>query len=193
MTNHITRRIVRLAGCFVVVAWLVSSAATADAGTVVSSFKSEGAFAHFDTYDDCSYMYVSVSRGGTASAPETYLYYDVYNYCTWEYSSGWGRIPNSSFTVSTKRSKLKIDPASSAEMYTYGAVGSIELTWTPDNSIRWKEDGRWESITPTQRVRSRGKSESSAASVVGRMFSLSVQTESARVGKNRGKYTEVIR
>jgi hypothetical protein len=194
MTSHTIRRVVRLALCSAVVASLMGSSAAALAGTVVSSFKGQGVFASADgQLDGCVWFWLSVNRGGAASAPETYLQYGTYDSCTGESSYGYGRIPNNQFVVSGKRSKLKVNPTASPEMYTEGRTGLIELTWTADQSVRWTWDGRSESITPTQRTRSRGKSDSSAASVVGTMLSLALNTKSASVGKNRDMFIEVVR
>ena len=194
MTAHV-RRLRTVHGVrFVLTALLAAWSTTAMAGTVVSSFKSKGAFASMSAqYDGCTWMYVSVSRGGPVEAPETYLYYSTYNNCTGESSWGSGRIPNRDFTVSGKRSKLNTDPLASADMVTSGHAGRIVLTWTADQGIRWSWDGRSESITPTQRVRSRGRSESSAASVAGTLLSFAIQTPSGQVGQNRDLYVEVVR
>lgn len=192
MTAHARLRIAH--GVRFVLAALLFSSTTVMAGTVVSSFKSKGAFASMSAqYDDCTWMYLSVSRGGPVDAPETYLYYSVYNGCTGESSWGSGRIPNRDFTVSGKKSKLNTNPTAIPEMSTGGQAGRIALTWTADQGIRWSWDGRSESITPTQRVRSRGSYDSAAASVAGSLLSFAIQTPSGQTGKNRDMYIEVVR
>jgi hypothetical protein len=182
------------AACFILVAALFVSSASAFAATVVSSFRSKGNFASVGVeYDSCTWMSLWVARSDSSTAPTTYLSYYIYNGCTGESSWGDGHIRNSDFTVSGKKSRLNTDPAASPNMVTNGQVGRITLTWTADTSIRSSWDGRSESITPTQRVRSRGRSESSAASLVGTMFGVSVRSETASVGKNRDMFTEVLR
>jgi hypothetical protein len=195
MTAHARRYNKLHATCFVLLATMIASSPSAFAAGVVSSFRSKGAFASLDVqHDDCTWLNVSVSRGGPVAAPETYLSYSVYNTCTGESSWGYGRISNRAFTVSGKRSKLDTDPTTNPDMVTSGQAGRIALTWTADQNVRWSWDGRSESITPTQRIRSRGSYESSAASVVGNLLSFPVRTQSAgQVGKNRDMYTEVVR
>jgi hypothetical protein len=187
---HSSHRVLRIA---VVTAVLVSNA-SAFAASVVSSFRSRGAYASLEgSHDACTWYSMSVSRGGAVDAPETYLYYYSYNSCTNEWAYGSGRIANSDFTVSGKTSRLRTDPAASPDFYTTGETGRIDITWTEDRSVRSKWEGRYETITPTQRVRSRGKGESSAAKASGKMLSLSFRDRPSNVGKNTDTYLEVIR
>jgi hypothetical protein len=194
MAQHTILRSSHRALRIAVVATILLSTASAFAATVVSSFKAKGAFAYLDGSDgECTWYYMSVSRGGALNAPETYLYYYVYNGCTNEWAYGNGRIPNSSFTVSGRTSRLRTDPTASPEFYTLGQTGRIDLTWTEDRSIRSKWESRSETITPTQRFRNRGKGESSAATSAGKLLWLSLRDTPATVGRNTDVYIEVIR
>lgn len=183
--NFVTRALVLV---------LVAIAHATVASAEVSRFKSNGAFASASATDGgCLWADVYVSRGGPASAPETYLGYSLYDACVSEYVAyGYGPVANSALQVSGNRAQLLVDVGGDPAFVTVGAVGRIDFKWFADKTTSYHWDGRSDYRTPTQRIMQRGSSDSNPAAASGTLIIMTFESGSGSVGTNKDMIREVI-
>jgi hypothetical protein len=166
---------------------------TASAG-VVAKHRGNGAFANFYGSDTtgCRWIYLDVSRGGTQSAPQTWLYYDVYDACTGRTESfGSGLIPNSDLRVSQKSTVLTTTPSTNGQFYAEGAAGSIDITWTSDGAYTYTFSGHTRLEYSDRLVQSHGSWTYATAGAQGQLLSVAVSNVYAFMGSGRDRFVEV--
>jgi hypothetical protein len=165
---------------------------TASAG-VVAKHRGNGAFASVYGTDTsgCRWIYLDVSRGGTTAAPQTWLYYDVFDACNGQTESrGFGQIPNSDLKVSQKSTVLTTTPSSNGEFYAEGAAGSINITWTADGAFTSTYSGHSRVEYADRLVQSHGSWTYSSASAQGQLLSTTVSNVGS-IGSGRDRFLEV--
>jgi hypothetical protein len=161
----------------------------------VGKYKSNGAYANANGTDagGCRYFYISVARGGTTAAPETYLYYDIYDSCTGTWSWGNGTIPNAAFKSGNKTMTLNFTGSTSGGFYAEGESLAIALTFTRDSSFTntWSGHSRWEYYGHV--VHHHGSGTQHSAALSGSIDGSAVQAYWATTGTGRDRYIEFDR
>ena len=142
----------------------------------------------------CIGSYVYVSRTGTTAAPQTWMWYDVYDRCaSARIAFGYGLVANATFKVTNKSVTLVITPSNNANFTAEGVTGSIQLTLTADgvSSYRFSGHSRWEYLG--QVYQSHGSWISRSASVSGNVLGFEAATMSGSFGEGRDRYIEIDR
>jgi hypothetical protein len=157
------------------------------AGGPVSKFTNDGAYASVSGTDGCLYVYVYVSRGGAKSAPQTFLYYQLYDMCSnWqELANGSGTIPNSAFTVKPKGAVLSVTPKASPTFFTRGATGAVSLIFTSNGAYEETFTGHGSLSYADNTIRWHGSSSYRTASVSGTLMGWTFSQLSGQVGEGR--------
>jgi hypothetical protein len=166
---------------------------TVSAG-VVAKHRGNGAFANVFGPDasGCKWIYLDVGRGGTTAAPQTWLYYDVYDGCTGlTESRGWGAIPNSDLKVSQKSTVLTTTPSANSEFYAEGAAGSINITWKADGSYTYTFSGHSRVEYADRLMQSHGSWTNNTAAVEGQLLSVTVANIPGSIGSGRDRFLEI--
>lgn len=187
----------KLARHFAALAVLVSvlTAATASAGPVTRS-NGNGAFVSVFGTDSsgCIWLYLYASRGGTAQAPDTYMFYDVYNQCTSQWIAyGSGRVANAALKTTKKSATLTLDAASSADFYTEGATGSLDVTVTVDGLYSSSYSGHSRTEYAGHVYQSHGSWTWGSATATGSILGFTFGTASASLGEGRDKFMDIDR
>jgi hypothetical protein len=169
--------------------------APASAAGRTGKYKSNGAFAQAYGYDatGCRWFYLYVAKGGTTAAPQTYLYYDIYDSCAGAWSWGNGTIPNVDFKVGSRSITLKTTPANASGFFTEGESLAISLTFTPDRvySVTWSGHSRTEYHGHV--VQRHGSGTQGTAAITGTVGGMALGTVSAESGTSREHYMEFDR
>jgi hypothetical protein len=182
----------------------LSLTAMAAEAKVVWQFKSNGAYAGFDSYsEDGDYASLSVSKGGTSTAPETFLSY--YNSsCDWvsglcQGVSAYGRIPNGDFSANSRSATLKSNTAGIPDFYashwsynyytgeyseSQGSLGIINLSWKATGISSSKGVGTSSSTYLNLTWKSTGQYSQADASVTGTIDGEAVQSYTGGIGTN---------
>jgi hypothetical protein len=182
----------------------LSLTAMAAEARVVWQFKSNGDFASLDSYQGGNdYLSLSVSKGGTAQAPETYLNY-YRSDCDWyagvcEGVNAYGLIPNRDFSGSTNTASLNTNTSANsaftATRWTYNSLtgeysetptslGTLNLSWKSSGVSRSKYVGSSSSTYLNFSWRSTGQASQSQASVTGTINGEAVDSNDGSVGTN---------
>jgi hypothetical protein len=183
---------------FAIAAALMSTLGTAPAAEAqpVNRYKGNGAWLSVSGYDSsgCRSFFVLVSRGGTNAAPQTVLYYDIYDYCagTWA-ATGSGTIPNTDLKISGKTVTLKTTGADSATFSSEGDAPIISLTLTKNGSYSesWSGHSRVEYFGTT--VQRHGSWTSASVSVSGTIGGSAISAAWGDTGTGREHYIEFER
>jgi hypothetical protein len=124
-------------------ALMLTIAATGIDAQPVNKYKSNGSFAEFVATDTagCRFLYLYVARGGTTSAPETFLYYDTYDACTDTWGFGSGTIPNGSFVTSKNTMSIRMTGTPPSSFYFEGERPNLALTLTRDGIFTQRSSG----------------------------------------------------
>ena len=161
----------------------------------VGKYKSNGAYAYTSGTDasGCRYFYLSVSRGGTNAAPQTYMYVDMYDSCSGAWSWGSGTIPNADFKTGTKTVTLKTNGANTNTYFVEGDTLPISLTFTKTSafSSSWSGHSRTEYYGHV--VQHHGSGTYTSARVTGTIGGASVDVTWAETGSGRDHYIEFDR
>lgn len=183
---------------FAIFTALMSTLGTAAAANAqpISRYKSNGAYAVVDDYDSsgCRYVYVYVSRGGTNAAPQTYLYFYVYDFCANTVpATGSGTIANTALKISGRTVTLKTTATDSATFSSEGDATTISLTFTRNGSYSESFSGhsRVESFGNT--VQRHGSWTSTNASVSGTIGGSAISAAWGNTGTGREHYIEFER
>ena len=155
----------------------------------VSKFTNEGAYASAYGSAGCVYVFLEVSRGGPKSAPQTFLYYELYDMCSgWRLlAGGSGMIPNSAFTVNKKGSALSMTTDASPTFFTTGATGTLSLIFTGDGAYRATITGHNSVSYLDRTIRWHGSSSYGSAGVSGTLLGWTISQLSGQLGEGRGK------
>jgi hypothetical protein len=167
---------------------LTTVTSLASAGPV-SKFTNEGAYALAYGSDGCLYAFLDVSRGGPKSAPQTFLYYELYDMCSsWQLLAyGSGMIQNSAFRVDKKSGTLSVTTDASPTFFTYGATGTISLTFTPDREYQQTFTGHSSVSYLDRTIKWHGSSSYTTAKVSGTFIGWTIGQLSGELGEGRGK------
>jgi hypothetical protein len=161
----------------------------------VGKYKSNGAYANTNGTDGtgCRYFSISVARGGTTAAPQTYLYYDVYDACAGAWSWGNGTIPNAAFKTGNKTMALNFTGSTSGGFYAEGEPLAIALTFTKDSSFteKWSGHSRWEYFGHV--VQHHGSGTRNSATLSGTIGGSAAQAFWAEIGTGRDRWIEFDR
>lgn len=174
---------------------LAVTGGSASAGQTARS-KSNGAyvFASGNDASGCVWFYLSASRGGTTQAPETYLYYDMYNQCTNQWIAyGGGRVANTTLKTTNKRATLLITPTSSSDFHVEGIAGTLSITWTADGLYSSTYSGHSRTEYGDHVYQSHGSWTSRSAKAAGSILGFDLGNTSASLGEGRDRYMEIER
>jgi hypothetical protein len=119
------------------------------------------------------YGQVSVSRGGTADHPQTFLYYfiqqcDEFYNCT--FSEGSGLIPNADLTggLSGTQLHLQTNTTGNPSFFTYGGpTGLVKVDWRGNGLFSSSSTGTSQQRYPGVTFKLQGSSSSSSATASG--------------------------
>jgi hypothetical protein len=158
-------------------------------------YKSNGAYAAAFGSDEtgCRSFVVVVSRGGTTKAPETYLFYDVYDFCTDMWWSGNGLIPNADFRTG-KTVTLVTSGLASSTFVTQAEGLPLSLTFTRSDvfTTRWSGHSRIEYLGHV--VQRHGSTTNSSANISGSIGGSGVSpSSSGEIGASREHVIEFDR
>jgi hypothetical protein len=123
-------------------------------------WKGNGAFIDVNVTDgSCLSMWVYVSKGGPTTAPQTHVYYHVWDQCAMEtFAYGEGLIPNTAFKVAKGVATLAFTPKVGATFVATGPLGAITLTVTPNGEYTSTFSGHSEYTYPGHVFRTHGLS-----------------------------------
>ncbi|SRR6266481_5812119 len=156
-----------------------SPAAAQSGDDRVTTYHSNGDGASFWTYSSdptsLSYGYVSVNRGGTASNPITWLYYQFQTctitndgYYTCLQQAGNGNIPSNDFSGGGGRYRLHTDTTADPDFFVWaGTGGVIEVEWEKTDGYQSRQSGVFEYSYFDFSYQTNGTSRSSSASASG--------------------------
>jgi hypothetical protein len=165
------------------------------AGQVVRS-KGNGAYVEAWGTDTtgCVWTYVNVSKGGTKAAPQTWMYYDVYDYCSGQWIAyGGGSISNTSLKVTGTTAKVTMTTSANASFYTEGLTGSVQLTFTADGFESSTYSGHYRSEYAGHKYQSHGTWTRQSATVSGSLLGYTIANMNGYFGEGRDKYMEIER
>ena len=177
------------------IAFAVLGASAAHGGEVSRS-KGNGSFVSVSGSDasGCVWSYLYVSKGGTSSAPVTWMYYDAYNYCSGEWiAGGEGKIANTALKVTKQGATLNLTAAAASALFTQGVTGPIQLTFTADGFSSYSYSGHSRSEYAGHVYQSHGSWTYRTATVSGTMLGLAVSGMQGSFGEGRDKYMEIER
>jgi hypothetical protein len=162
----------------------------------VAKYKSNGGFANVWGMDasGCVGFGVSVWLDGSGMAQQTFLSYDVYNYCTGE-SLGWGygAIPNTDLKINKKEAVLNTNPASSSGFSASGTAGAITLNFEVTGVYSNTYSGHSASTYGDYVYRSHGTWSERSASVSGRVMDWDIGSATGSVGTSLSRTIEIER
>jgi hypothetical protein len=142
----------------------------------------------------CVWFYVYASKGGTTQAPETYMYYDIYNQCTGQWVAyGGGRIANSALKATKTSATLVVSPAGAAGFTTEGYTGSLNLKVTADGLYSSTYSGHAKTEYTGHMYQSHGSWTSKSATATGSLLGFDLAAVSASIGEGRDKAIEIER
>jgi hypothetical protein len=194
MSFNITRHIgLRFTGAAVLLSAL--TATTAAAGQVARS-TGNGTYISVSGSDTsgCIWFYMYASRGGTTQAPQTYVYYDVYNGCSGQWIAyGGGRVANTALKATKKSATLNVTSANNADFYSEGSTGSVTLTITADGLGSYSYSGHSRSEFAGHMYQSHGTWTSKTATASGSILGFDIGNASASLGEGRDKVIEIER
>lgn len=175
---------------------------------VVNHFNANGEYAAASTDDGAGYSsQVSVYRGGTTRAPETYLNY-YWSSCAYEGTvfscsgeNGWGLIPNGAFRATARSASVDVDTAGltntafswsydyATDTYTFqewpSAGGRIAVAWTKSAEFSARFTGTSEQNYLNFKFISNGSQQSSSARASGTLFGAGF-AGNGELGRSRG-------
>ena len=157
-------------------------------------WRGNGAFIELSGSDGCVYSYVHASKGGTSAAPQTWLSFYVYDYCTGEsIAYGSGQIANTALKVGAKSATLTVSPRSGANFWMEGSIGAITLTFTPDGVYSMSMSGHTEVEYPGHVVKSHGSWTYKSATVTGSIGGTTFTPWHAAMGTSRDRSIDIQR
>jgi hypothetical protein len=193
MASTIALNIARHLGLAVLASIL--TAATASAGPVTRS-NGNGTYINVSGTDSggCIWFYLYASRGGTTQAPDTYVFYDVYNRCTSEWIAyGGGRVVNTALKTTKKSANLTLDAGSSLDFSTEGAIGSLDVTLTADGFYSSSYSGHSRTEYAGHLYQSHGSWTWESATATGSILGFTFGTASGSLGEGRDKFMDIDR
>ena len=172
----------------------LGGAAFADAQPL-NKYKSNGAFAEIIGSDGvgCRSFYLYIGRGGTTAAPETYLYYDMYDGCTNIWAYGSGTVPNGSPVTSKNTVTIKASGAPSNSFYAEGERVNISLTLMKDGVFTQRSSGHVRYEYYDHAVQRHGTWTYYSANVSGTFGGSAVSAQEAITGIGKDHYMEFER
>jgi hypothetical protein len=178
-------------------AFVLASAAppVAMAGVVVK-YKSNGSFLSLGGSDasGCIWFDMYVSRGGTKANPQTWMYYNIADYCSGEWlGSGDGVIPNTAFKATAKAATLSVTPSSLTNFNFWGVTGAIQLSVKPNGVYTYSFSGHHRAEYGNVMVQSHGSSTFKQIAGGGRAFGFEIPSVGGELGEGRDKYVEIVR
>jgi hypothetical protein len=194
MASNLTRN-AALHSVGIALVLLTVTGSSATAGQTARS-KGNGAYVSASGNDasGCLWFYLSASRGGTAQAPETYVYYDIYNQCTSQWIAyGGGRVANTTLKTTKKSATLLITPTASADFHVEGIAGSLSVTWAADGLYSSTYSGHSRTEYGDHVYQSHGSWTSRSAKVAGNILGFDLGNASASLGEGRDRYMEIER
>ena len=173
---------------------LILGAANTNAQPVTKS-KSNGAFAEIIGNDGigCRFFYIYIARGGTTAAPETYLFYDMYDACTNTSAYGYGTVPNGSLVTSKNTTTIKASGAPSSSFYAEGERANISLTLTRDGVFTQRSSGHVRYEYYDHAVQRHGTWTYYSANVSGTFVGSAISAQGASIGTGKDHYMEFDR
>jgi hypothetical protein len=158
-------------------------------------WKANGASIEFSNFDgSCLSTWLNASKGGPTTAPQTHVYYHVWDECAMQtVAYGEGLIPNTAFKVSTKGATLAFTPKVGATFIATGPLGAITLTVTPNGDYTSTFSGHSEYTYPGHVFRTHGLSTWESASVSGTTMAGTIDSGSASIGTSRDRSMEFER
>jgi hypothetical protein len=174
---------------------LTFGAAAAANAQPLNKFKSNGAFAEITGSDGvgCRSFYIYIARGGTTAAPETYLYYDMYDGCTNTWAYGSGTVPNASLVTSRNTTTIKASGAPSSSFYAEGERANISLTLTRDGVFTQRSSGHVRYEYFDHAVQRHGTWTYYSANVAGTFIGSVIAVQGATIGTGKDHYMEFDR
>jgi hypothetical protein len=173
-----------------------TSMATLIAAPPTAKFKGNGSYiqVYGSAANGCVWFYLYAGKSGTASAPTTYLYYDMYDSCSGQWSAyGGGQIANSALTVTKKGATLKMTPVDSSSFSVEGASGDVKLTLTADGVYSHRYSGHSRTEYSGHVYQHHGAWTSASAAVSGSFLGFALDHVYANFGEGRDKYMEFDR
>jgi hypothetical protein len=134
-----------------------------------------------------------VSRNGSNTTEQTFLYYGLYDTCNeWQnVASGWGTIPNSAFTIHNKKAMLSVTVATTTTFFTSGATGNIAMTFSADDGVVATYSGHSSVKFSDRTIRWHGSWTYRTATVSGTLINSSVTSASGELGQGRGREMQI--
>lgn len=157
--------------------------------TVTSSrfhFVSEGDFGNVSwfTVDSSSGTFtfgsLNVSEGGSVTAPRAFLFYEVFQCCTFgfrEVSGGVGSIPAGDLTGGTGSAALKLNTNTANDpnfVVFAGSGGVVSVQWQENSGFEFSQSGTSLSQFGRTTFRTIGSSSSSSATVTGTVVGVAI-------------------
>ena len=166
---------------------LLSLGSVAQARNDKVVFKSAGAEATVVFTTDTVQAVIFVARGGSVSAPESFLTYQILDRITGlPIEEGSGVIPNTAFTASAGSAQLLVDTRTLPDFtYSTGTGGLLDISWTSDGSFEMTSSGTTRITTPGSQMTIKGDRTLRTATSEGTFFGsiVSGQTE-VSIGTN---------
>jgi hypothetical protein len=172
----------------------ISNSSAAAAGPVAKvALEGDYASAYGNDETGCRWYHVYVGRSGTKASPQTWLSYEVYDYCAQQYVGyGWGYIPNTAFKVTNKSSSLNFTITASQTFQASGLAGVIALTFTPNGAFNATYSGHSTTTYPSLVIKSHGWSSAASGQVSGTILSATV-TGYADLGQSKQREMTIER
>ena len=160
--------------------------------------KSKGNGAYMEAFGSdstgCVWSSVYVSRTGTTAAPQTWMWYDVYDRCAGaRIAFGYGVVANATFKVTNKARRLIVTPSANANFHVEGATGSIDLTLASDGLSSYTYSGHSRSEYMGHVYQSHGSWTSATATVSGNVLGFVAGNMSGWFGEGRDRFMEFDR
>lgn len=121
---------------------------------------------------------LSVSRGGSPTAQETFLFYSIVEcgaFGCFTVAGGFGTIPNGDFSASGPTYQLNTNTAGNAGFFTFaGAPGQIAAEWRGDGLFESRFTGTSQVTSPGVRQQSSGQTSYQSATATGSVIGFAV-------------------
>jgi len=153
----------------------------------VAKFTNNGAYAFAYGVDvsGCVSTYVSVDRSGTKAAPQTWLYYNLYDRCASEtIAFGYGTIPSTAFKVANQKISLNVNVATVGTLYREGITGTISLTFVADGAFKVTFSGHQTWSYPDFTLKEHGSWSASTSTVTGTLMNVNVASIQGQTGES---------
>ncbi len=147
-----------------------------------------------------TFGFLNVSEGGSVTAPHVFLFYEVFQCCTFgfvEVSGGFGSIPAGDLTGGTGSAALRLNTNTANDpnfVVFAGSGGLVSVQWQENSAFEFSQSGTFETQFGKSTFRTIGSSSFSSATVTGTVVGLAIpQSAFGQMGTNHSVTIDIFR